>query len=249
MCRMLGLIDGAIDYNLLKDFQKLALVGKVKANMDPGHSDGWGAAGLSKNKATMFGKSKKSAAEDPDYDVALNKAALCKTPILIAHIRKATSGSTSLENTHPFIKDGWIFSHNGTIHNSDDIEVGRLTPAGTTDSERFFYHCLRYINSTDSKKELGQSIKKAISEIKSKHDYSSLTFLLANNKYLIAYRDYNADSENAADFERYYTLYIAAQKDFITLCSEPIGLLSFSPFKNGQLLIASKSDIFETVLS
>ncbi len=246
---MLGLIDGKIDYNLLLDFRNLAEAGKVKAGMTRGHKDGWGVAGYSENEPTFFGKSESSAAEDPDYDSAVNKASLSKTSVLIAHIRKATSGATTLENTHPFIKDGWIFCHNGTVYDAENISVGELKPEGTTDSERLFYFLIDFLKKEGTYKKIGRAIKKAVSELKSNHNYSSLTFLLANNEYLIAYRDYNEHAKNAEDLENYYTLYISAKKDSIALCSEPIGALSFTPFKNRQLLITSHSEMFETVLN
>ncbi len=245
---MLGLIDGNIDYNSLLDLRKLAEIGKVKEGMKPGHKDGWGVAGYSESEPTFFGKSKSSAAEDPGYDSAVSKAALSKTSVLIAHIRKATSGATTLENTHPFIKDGWIFCHNGTVYDAEDISVGKLKPAGTTDSERLFYFIIDFLKKEVACKKIGQTIKKAVSELKSNHDYSSLTFLLANKEYLIAYRDFNEQAKNADDIKNYYTLYISASKDSIAICSEPIGAISFIPFKNRQLLITSHSEMFETVL-
>lgn len=62
----------------------------------------------------------------------------------VAHVRYATAGSHALVNTHPFLQDGRIFAHNGTL---GDLEVldNRLREVGTadlvqgqTDSERVF---------------------------------------------------------------------------------------------------------------
>jgi predicted glutamine amidotransferase len=62
----------------------------------------------------------------------------------MVHLRWATPGlEVSAENTHPFVRDGYAFAHNGHIAPIDRLE-GLLEPwvradlAGTTDSERYF---------------------------------------------------------------------------------------------------------------
>lgn len=67
--------------------------------------------------------------------------------VLIAHIRQKTVGPTRLENTHPFARDGWVFAHNGTLHNLAPLHRGtsaeRLAEvAGDTDSELLFAYLL-----------------------------------------------------------------------------------------------------------
>lgn len=69
----------------------------------------------------------------------------------IAHVRRATVGRPSLENTHPFVHGIWIFAHNGTVPNFERVRE-RLLPAlneqqrneirGTTDSEHLFRYLL-----------------------------------------------------------------------------------------------------------
>ena len=67
--------------------------------------------------------------------------------LLIAHIRQKTVGPTRLENTHPFVRDGWVFAHNGTIQHQDALRArcsGRRLReiTGDTDSELFFAYVL-----------------------------------------------------------------------------------------------------------
>ena len=42
-----------------------------------------------------------------------------RSDVVIAHIRKATQGVVSLENTHPFVRElwgrYWVFAHNGDL--------------------------------------------------------------------------------------------------------------------------------------
>ena len=69
----------------------------------------------------------------------------------IAHVRRATVGPPSLENTHPFVHGVWLFAHNGTVPNFERVRE-RLLPAldephrseihGTTDSEHVFRYLL-----------------------------------------------------------------------------------------------------------
>jgi glutamine amidotransferase len=70
---------------------------------------------------------------------------------VLAHIRRATVGSPSLFNTHPFYWGRWAFAHNGTITAFEKIR-GRMESEtepdlleerrGDTDSELAFYWLL-----------------------------------------------------------------------------------------------------------
>jgi predicted glutamine amidotransferase len=60
----------------------------------------------------------------------------------LAHIRFASTGAKTIENTHPFEEDGRLFAHNGVLTGLERIEA-RLGPDtdllhGQTDSERLF---------------------------------------------------------------------------------------------------------------
>jgi glutamine amidotransferase len=69
---------------------------------------------------------------------------------VIAHVRRATVGPPSIENTHPFVHGVWLFAHNGTVPNFDQVRerlLAELDPLhrteirGSTDSE----HVFRYL--------------------------------------------------------------------------------------------------------
>ncbi len=71
---------------------------------------------------------------------------------VVAHVRRATVGRTSVENTHPFHHGRWIFAHNGTIPSFEDVRflmldhtdpLHRAEIMGDTDSE----HLFRYLMS------------------------------------------------------------------------------------------------------
>lgn len=62
----------------------------------------------------------------------------------LAHVRYATTGVLTVDNTHPFLQDGRLFAHNGVVQGTAEIDeriaalgVSDLV-AGQTDSERVF---------------------------------------------------------------------------------------------------------------
>ena len=69
----------------------------------------------------------------------------------IAHVRRATVGRPGIENTHPFVHGVWLFAHNGTVPNFEQVrqhllpeldELHRNEIHGTTDSEHVFRYLL-----------------------------------------------------------------------------------------------------------
>jgi predicted glutamine amidotransferase len=73
---------------------------------------------------------------------------------VIAHVRRATVGAPSIENTHPFQNGRWIFAHNGTVPNFPEVRdrmIEHIDPVlrndirGTTDSEHVFFYLLTLI--------------------------------------------------------------------------------------------------------
>ena len=71
---------------------------------------------------------------------------------VIAHVRRATVGPPGIENTHPFVHGFWLFAHNGTVPNFDQLRdrlldeidpLHRVEIYGSTDSE----HVFRYLMS------------------------------------------------------------------------------------------------------
>jgi predicted glutamine amidotransferase len=69
----------------------------------------------------------------------------------LAHVRYASVGAHTLENTHPFLQDGRVFAHNGHIGGLDALEArlgdDRALVRGDTDSERFFALVTREIRA------------------------------------------------------------------------------------------------------
>ncbi|MFC6638198.1 class II glutamine amidotransferase [Sulfitobacter sp. JBTF-M27] len=111
------------------------------------HGHGWGVADYS-DGLPMVEKQTWAAFHGEHFT---RTAARVYARTVVAHVRRATVGGTSIENTHPFHHGRWIFAHNGTVPNFDDVRfrllehmdpLHRSEIAGTTDSEHVFRYLL-----------------------------------------------------------------------------------------------------------
>ena len=133
MCRLLGMISDRerdLGYWLLDGRNALREQG-------PEHPHGWGIASFRAGAWTLT-RAPKAAHEDEQF-VRDARAALGST--FVTHIRKASRGAHTQANTHPFLRHGWVFAHNGTVLNDAELRPGiapDLRPLGETDSEVLF---------------------------------------------------------------------------------------------------------------
>jgi len=111
------------------------------------HGHGWGVADY-RNGLPLIEKQSWAAFHGAHF---AKKAAKIFAHTVVAHVRRATVGVQSIENTHPFQHVRWIFAHNGTIPNFSKVR-DRMIPKidllfrneirGTTDSEHIFFYLL-----------------------------------------------------------------------------------------------------------
>ncbi len=155
------------------------------------HSDGWGIAFFAGAGARVF--------LDPQPSSQSPVAELVRRyPIrslnVIAHIRKATQGTVSLENTHPFMRElwgrYWIFAHNGNLADYRPALDGSFRPVGQTDSESAFCHLLqmlreRFPAGMPQAPELHAAIDEFAALLR---PFGPFNFLLSNGDYLFAHR-------------------------------------------------------------
>lgn len=103
------------------------------------HADGWGIAFFEGQGVRVFLDPQPSAIS-PIAELVRNYP--IRSLNVIAHIRKATQGVVSLENTHPFQRElwgrYWIFAHNGNLPQFQPELCGDFLPVGNADSERIF---------------------------------------------------------------------------------------------------------------
>lgn len=103
------------------------------------HRDGWGIA-FFEGRGTRVFLDPQPSCVSPVAELVRNYPIHSKN--VVAHIRKATQGVVSLENTHPFMRElwgrYWIFAHNGNLPDYSPSLDGCFVPVGETDSERAF---------------------------------------------------------------------------------------------------------------
>jgi glutamine amidotransferase len=89
----------------------------------------------------------------------------------LAHIRHATAGQPTLENTHPFEQHGRLFAHNGVLGGLDALRAKLGDHAelvqGSTDSELYFTLMTKRIeeNGGDIAAGIGQAAREIAAEI------------------------------------------------------------------------------------
>ncbi|ENX1125611.1 class II glutamine amidotransferase [Neisseria gonorrhoeae] len=112
------------------------------------HADGFGI-GFFEGKGVRLFHDDKPSANSPVADLV--RAYQIKSENVVAHIRKASQGQTSLANTHPFMREMWggywLFAHNGHLVDFFPEQGEFFHPVGTTDSERAFCHILNRLRT------------------------------------------------------------------------------------------------------
>ncbi len=111
------------------------------------HPDGWGIAWFQGGQAWVV-KSEQGASDSESFRRA---SAHLASHTLIAHVRRATVGNPTPNNTHPFRCARWVFAHNGTLFGFEALRESMMAdlPAalrdnilGTTDTETLFHWLL-----------------------------------------------------------------------------------------------------------
>src|SRR5437868_5914146 len=122
--------------------------------------DGYGIAIYDGDGMARIDKRPAAAYED---DVFAREAKELESPTFVAHVRYASTGAKTVENTHPFEQRNRVFAHNGYIGDLPALD-SRLGPSadlvqGDTDSERFFALITSEIGASNG--DVGAGIAKA----------------------------------------------------------------------------------------
>ena len=127
------------------------------------HPDGWGVAYYVAGAPHLI-KSAEAAYADHLF---ARVSGIVSSETVVAHIRRATVGETSVVNSHPFQFGRWVFAHNGEVENFDVIRqnlVALVAPKlkgfilGDTDSEAIFYLFLTYLSREEELHRVGVDI-------------------------------------------------------------------------------------------
>lgn len=136
MCRLLGLTAGTepvhATFWLLDAPDSLEV--QSRRNVD-----GSGIGFFDPSGAPVLDKQPEAAFRDEEF---IREAKQAESAVFVAHVRWATAGGRTPQNTHPFAMQGRIMAHNGGFGDAERVEeqLGRHRELvlGDTDSERYF---------------------------------------------------------------------------------------------------------------
>ena len=165
------------------------------------HRDGWGAAwfgpaGMSRHREDI------PAYSSDEFSAAMTEQA---ANVGVLHLRWATEGiPVCLENTHPFVRDGVAFIHNGSVPDKAPLEGLidpdlRSTMEGENDSERYFLAVLSAYRRLGSVPEAFAEVLLALAD----EAYPSLNAMWAEADRLVvvsAYQNEFKGEEFPADY-------------------------------------------------
>ena len=232
LCRMIA-VFGVQDRQkiLLTAFKQLSLTGIVPEGASPGHKDGWGIVVYDRDMPRYLDRKPTDPLTGLDYESAMEGVTRMRPQVIIGHLRKASCGCNSIENTQPFVSSQWSFAHNGTIWSPELRQIGN-----ENDSAAYFRTLLDGLRSSNIEPELAAAVKKIRDRIARHGDnsgrtYSSLTCLLSDGKSIYAVRDVAEDS--SCD---YYTMYYRVFTKGIVFCQEKIIDGRWEPIQNKTLV-------------
>lgn len=154
------------------------------------HADGWGIAFFEGRGVRLFLDPQPSA-QSPIAELVRNYP--IRSMNVIAHIRKATQGIVSLENTHPFQRElwgrYWVYAHNGNLPQFQPALDGSFLPVGNTDSERIFCWLLqnlrqRFGDAPPARDALFRAVHELILPLSGMGIFN---FLLSNGEWQMAH--------------------------------------------------------------
>jgi predicted glutamine amidotransferase len=147
------------------------------------HDSGWGMAVYKRadgNLPTCL-RFPEAAFEDGDFV----EATALRGRIFNVHVRRATMGGLTEENTHPFCLGPYSFCHNGTlVHYPKLLEPDVARPKGQTDSEAFFNFLMRDFDDGHPRRCLRNAVRKLIE----RSPFSGINFLFSDGYKLYAYK-------------------------------------------------------------
>jgi glutamine amidotransferase len=157
------------------------------------HKDGWGVARFD-GKAPWLETSVRRADGCERFGALGVEIA---TTSLLAHIRLASVGSVTEQNSHPFFADGWAFMHNGTLkrfaEHRPQLEQllspeRRAALRGDTDSERCFGLFLTLLAGRSSLDDVTRSLVGVMRAVEKIFPEASMNFIASDGQRLVATR-------------------------------------------------------------
>jgi predicted glutamine amidotransferase len=179
MCRVFGCVAAdpvSIRHELLEADNPM-----IRQSED--HDSGWGMAVYQRPDGVECNRVRfpEAAHENDGFHAATEQ----RGRIFNVHVRRATMGGLSLENTHPFTLGNYSFGHNGTVlHYPRLLDDGVRPPEGDTDSEVMFHFLMNEYDPA----EPAASLRRGLEQVIERSPFSGLNFLFSDGEKLLAYR-------------------------------------------------------------
>jgi glutamine amidotransferase len=179
MCRVFGAVASdpiSVRYELLEATNPFI-------RLSESHDSGWGMAAYRDPGQAAPATERFAVAAHTDN--RFQAATEMRGRIFNVHVRRATLGGLSTENTHPFEYGPYTFAHNGTILDYRALlRPGMGEPKGETDSECFFMRLMNEFDPEDPKR----SIRNVVAALVAGHTFSGLNFVFSDGIKLYAYK-------------------------------------------------------------
>ncbi len=168
------------------------------------HKDGWGIVFYENNDVRRIRDT--APAVDNEWIKFLERHSI-RSNIVLSHIRKATSGELTLNNTQPFCRElaGKVhsFAHNGDLKGlskKQNTNNNFYQPLGETDSEIAFCVLLNELSTIWLQSEDSPLLADRIAIIHRLFNYFSsfgpANFIYSDSEYLFAYSDKRTQKDN-----------------------------------------------------
>lgn len=213
MCRLYGFrANEPTKVECTLAYAQNALLSQSRADLrGKSHPDGWGI-GYYEDGEPAVERRATAAYQDLHFSATAERMF---AHTVVAHVRKATVGATSIPNTHPFTHRGWMFIHNGTVRAFERVRPllqERTDPEfleqrrGTTDSELAFYWLLTQMKQAGINLDRRAAPKAAVeylvgTAVKTLDEWCSregaerpaqLNFIVTDGRILVASRWHNS---------------------------------------------------------
>jgi predicted glutamine amidotransferase len=186
MCRLFGLHAGrapvAATFWLVDAPDSLA----QQSHRNP---DGVGIGTFDSEGLPVVDKQPLAAWRDTEFASAAREL---RSSTFLAHVRYASTGNLSMNNTHPFVQHRRLFAHNGVVQGLDELDARLETLGATdlvhgeTDSERVF--ALITAETTRRDGDVTEGLKAAVGWINERLPVYSLNLVLTTTTDLWALR-------------------------------------------------------------
>ncbi len=142
--------------------------------------------------------------------------------IFVTHVRKSSVGAISHKNTHPFSRElfgkDFVFAHNGDLKSFNDLDTGRFTPVGETDSEHSFCHILNLIETRGVRNWKEEDFNWISERLSGINKLGKFNTIFSDGEFLFCYNDVN-------DFKDYCHVKRSPPHELITLSDDDFEII------------------------